>query len=120
MEQFAVRPTSLNGYAEQIRRNAGFIGQTRNYLADAGDRTDKMDGILSGIVDGYHRVLAWQLGVLDDMNRKLTDTGTALDQTSDSYRHTDLKHARELDETYPAPPENPPPGADDPKHEKPR
>ncbi|GAB3873451.1 type VII secretion target [Kibdelosporangium lantanae] len=109
MEQFKVEPQFLKGYAEQVRRNANYIGQTHAYLTANGDKTDKMTGfLLSPIVDGYHKVLAWQLDLLDTMNRKLADSAAALDMAADAYSHTDQATATNLDKTYPAPPQSAP------------
>jgi hypothetical protein len=107
MEQFKVEPQFLKGYSEQIGRNADFVGQTRAYLASEGNKTDKMSGLLSPIVDGYRKVLAWQLDLLDSMNRKLADSATALDkpfaQSQRDYRtadrqqqHNDAKESRHV------------------------
>jgi uncharacterized protein YukE len=109
MEQFRVEPQYLKGYAEQVRRNANFVDQTRSYLAANGAKTDKMTGfLLSPVVAGYHKVLAWQLELLETMNRKLFDSAAALDKAADAYAHTDQNTATNLDKTYPAPQQSSP------------
>lgn len=99
-EQFKVELSYLRGYGEQLRRNSGFIGQMHEHLASEGSKTDKMDGLLSPIVDGYKKVFDWQLKILDTMQQKLNDTATALETTAKDYDHTDKDAAAKLDRAY--------------------
>jgi len=108
MEQFKVEPQYLKGYAEQVRRNANYVDHARSYLAANGAKTDKMTGMLSPVVSGHSRLLAWQLDLLGTMSRKLVDSAAALEMAADAYTHTDQNTATNLDKTYPAPPQSAP------------
>jgi Excreted virulence factor EspC, type VII ESX diderm len=99
-EQFKVEPTYLHGYGGQLKRNAGFVGKMHEHMSSEGSKTDKMDGLLSPIVDGYKKVFDWQLKILDTMRQKLEDTSTALETTAKDYDHADKDAAAKLDQAY--------------------
>ncbi|SDJ66324.1 hypothetical protein SAMN04487904_109108 [Actinopolyspora lacussalsi subsp. righensis] len=99
-EKFRVELSALTGYAEQLERNAGHVESARGYMAGPGSDTSEMQGLLSGIAEGYQPLVAWQLGILEKMASGLKRTGGALQESERVYRSHDDSASATLDRSY--------------------
>ena len=101
-DAFHAEPSFLRGYADQINRNAGFVGRVHDYLAQYAGKTDQMQGLLKEMAEACTSLQNWQTTTLATMQQDLHQTAAALTGTATSYEHTETTNAQRLDEVYPA------------------
>lgn len=100
-EGFAVRPEMLLGYADQLARQVEYLHRMRVHLANHGKESEGLAGLLQAFVGPCLSAADWQIGVLDDMHRKLNDSVAALRAAAADYQAIDAKNAGDLDKSYP-------------------
>jgi hypothetical protein len=100
-EGFVVHPEALKGYSGLVHRNAGYLVGMRTHLDDQARLEDGLEGLMYLMGDVVRLLANWQRGILTEMNRKLSDTGSGLRSTANGYANTDAEAAAELDKTMP-------------------
>lgn len=99
-DRFHVEPSYLTGYAGQISGNANNFSQISSYMSANASKTNEMQGLLKEMATACTDLLNWQLGVLGQMQKELSGSASALNQTASGYTHTDNAAAASLDKTY--------------------
>ena len=100
-EGFVVHPEALKGYSGLVQRNAGYLTAMSVHLDDSAGLEDSLQGLMYLMGDVVRLLSTWQRGILTEMNRKLSDTGSGLRSTANGYANTDARTAEKMDKTMP-------------------